>query len=213
MGKSVVIVGPDKHLGELIAGGLGWTDTGNKTIIGGLSRRVLPARLALSETRGLEVPKANEYSKGPRTKTAIDDSTRTAWNFEPHVAEKIFEDFVREHVTFVHRDEWLDRAKGVTKKGRSHHVDQNAEWKDLRRERCSSMLPTRVTFMAASCLYHVDARPTASTAKSGTARRWAFSTIATISVPTRQPEAKRKTRLKISPYVVPGDPVQGSFRA
>ena len=38
MGKSVVIVCPDKHLGGLTSGGLGWTDTGNKNTIGGISR-------------------------------------------------------------------------------------------------------------------------------------------------------------------------------
>ena len=38
MGKSVAIVGPDKHLGGLTSGGLGWTDTGNKAGIGGLAR-------------------------------------------------------------------------------------------------------------------------------------------------------------------------------
>src|SRR5436190_17404189 len=38
MGKSVVIVSPDKHLGGLSSGGLGFTDTGNKAIIGGLAR-------------------------------------------------------------------------------------------------------------------------------------------------------------------------------
>src|SRR3954452_16002902 len=38
MGKSVVIVCPDKHLGGLSSGGLGWTDTGNKAVIGGLAR-------------------------------------------------------------------------------------------------------------------------------------------------------------------------------
>ena len=37
-GKSVVIVSPDNHLGGLSSGGLGWTDTGNKAVIGGLSR-------------------------------------------------------------------------------------------------------------------------------------------------------------------------------
>ena len=37
-GKSVMIVSPDKHLGGLTAGGLGWTDTGKKEAIGGLSR-------------------------------------------------------------------------------------------------------------------------------------------------------------------------------
>src|SRR5512137_698473 len=38
MGKSALIVCPEKHLGGLSSGGLGWTDTGNKTVIGGLSR-------------------------------------------------------------------------------------------------------------------------------------------------------------------------------
>ena len=38
MGKSVVLVSPDRHLGGLSSGGLGWTDTGNKAVIGGLAR-------------------------------------------------------------------------------------------------------------------------------------------------------------------------------
>ena len=38
MGKSAVLVGPDKHLGGLSSGGLGFTDTGNKAVIGGLAR-------------------------------------------------------------------------------------------------------------------------------------------------------------------------------
>src|SRR5687767_2776292 len=37
-GKTVVVVSPDKHLGGLTSGGLGWTDSGNKAVIGGLSR-------------------------------------------------------------------------------------------------------------------------------------------------------------------------------
>ena len=38
MGKSVIVVSPDTHLGGLTASGLGYTDTGNKEVIGGLSR-------------------------------------------------------------------------------------------------------------------------------------------------------------------------------
>src|SRR5690606_25572339 len=37
-GKSVIVVSPDKHLGGLSSGGLGFTDTGNKSVIGGLAR-------------------------------------------------------------------------------------------------------------------------------------------------------------------------------
>lgn len=39
LGKSVVIVCPEKHLGGLSSGGLGFTDTGNKSVIGGLARK------------------------------------------------------------------------------------------------------------------------------------------------------------------------------
>ena len=38
MGKTVVIVCPEKHLGGLSAGGLGWTDSGRKDAVGGISR-------------------------------------------------------------------------------------------------------------------------------------------------------------------------------
>src|ERR687897_1896382 len=38
MGKTVVVVSPDEHLGGLSSGGLGFTDTGDKSVIGGLSR-------------------------------------------------------------------------------------------------------------------------------------------------------------------------------
>src|SRR5947209_7103114 len=38
MGKSVVLIEPGKHLGGLTSGGLGMTDSGNKGVIGGVSR-------------------------------------------------------------------------------------------------------------------------------------------------------------------------------
>src|SRR5689334_1746679 len=38
MGKSVVLIEPSNHLGGLTTGGLGATDIGNKSAIGGLAR-------------------------------------------------------------------------------------------------------------------------------------------------------------------------------
>src|SRR5438105_788722 len=37
-GKSVVIVEPGRHVGGMVSGGLGATDTGNRACIGGYSR-------------------------------------------------------------------------------------------------------------------------------------------------------------------------------
>ena len=55
------------------------------------------------------------------------------WIFEPHVAEQVFEDLVTEHDIPVHRDEWLDREKGVQKTGGRITVDHHAQRQDVSR--------------------------------------------------------------------------------
>lgn len=118
MGKSVILVGPDKHLGGLTSGGLGWTDTGNKAVIGGLAREFY--HRVWRHYDGVDAwrwQKKSEYGNTGQGTPAIDGAQRTMWIFEPSVAEKIFEDFVRENKIVVVRDEWLDRAKGVKKDG------------------------------------------------------------------------------------------------
>ncbi|MDD3910336.1 MAG: FAD-dependent oxidoreductase, partial [Proteiniphilum sp.] len=44
---------------------------------------------------------------------------RTMWTFEPRVAEKVFEDLIRENNITVYRDEWLDREAGVKKENQN----------------------------------------------------------------------------------------------
>jgi hypothetical protein len=118
MGKSVVVVGPDKHLGGLSSGGLGFTDTGNKAVIGGLSREFYHRVWRhYDDGKAWRWQKREEYGNKGQGTPAIDGAQRTMWIFEPHVAEQIFEDLVKEHAITVLRDEWLDRERGVTKKG------------------------------------------------------------------------------------------------
>jgi hypothetical protein len=119
-GKSVVIVSPDIHPGGLSAGGLGYTDTGKKEVIGGLSRdfyhRVFNHYQDDAAWKWMD--KSEDGNKGQGT-PAIDGENRTMWIFEPHVAEKVFEDYIREFNIPVYRDEWLNRESGVMmKKGR-----------------------------------------------------------------------------------------------
>ena len=118
LGKSVVLVGPDTHLGGLSSGGLGWTDTGNKSVIGGLARdfyhRVWKH---YNEDKAWQWQRREEFgNKGQGTK-AMDGENRTMWIFEPHVAEGVFESYVKEFKIPVHRDEWLDRVNGVKLQG------------------------------------------------------------------------------------------------
>lgn len=118
MGKTVVIVCPDKHLGGLSAGGLGFTDTGDKRVIGGLSRDFyhrLWQHYDKPETWKWQ--KKDSYGNKGQGTPAIDGANRTMWIFEPSAAEKVYEDYVKEFNIPVDRDEWLDRANGVKKDG------------------------------------------------------------------------------------------------
>ncbi|WP_332914480.1 FAD-dependent oxidoreductase [Algoriphagus boritolerans] len=115
MGKTVIVVSPDIHLGGLSSGGLGFTDTGNKAVIGGLAREFYH-RLYLhyQQDSAWKWQKREEYGNKGQGTPAIDGENRTMWIFEPHAAERVFEDFVRENQLEIHRDEWLDRESGVT---------------------------------------------------------------------------------------------------
>jgi predicted flavoprotein YhiN len=69
MGKSVLLVEPDKHLGDMSAGGLGYTDIGNKYVVTGLASDFY-RRLG------------KYYDKFEQ------------WVFEPSVASAIFKDYI-----------------------------------------------------------------------------------------------------------------------
>jgi len=118
MGKSVAIVSPEKHLGGLSSGGLGFTDTGNKSVIGGITREFYHRVWKhYQRSDAWKWQKREEYGNKGQGTPAIDGQQRTMWIFEPHVAENVFEDFVREDQIPVFRDEWLDRESGVKKTG------------------------------------------------------------------------------------------------
>lgn len=114
MGKSVIVVSPDKHLGGLTSGGLGYTDTGNKSVIGGLSREFYHRVWQHYNTNDAwKWQKHSEYGNRGQGTVAMDGENRTMWIFEPHVAEQVFEDFITENNITVYRNEWLDRENGV----------------------------------------------------------------------------------------------------
>jgi hypothetical protein len=118
MGKSVIIVSPDKHLGGLSSGGLGYTDTGNKAVIGGLSREFYHRiYMHYQKDESWVQQKKDEYGNKGQGTPAMDGENRTMWIFEPSAAEKIFEAWIKEAGITVVRDAWLDRAKGVKKEG------------------------------------------------------------------------------------------------
>ena len=124
MGKSVILVSPDKHLGGLSSSGLGYTDSGDKSVIGGLSREFYHRIYTYYQNPDVwRWQKREEYGGKGQGSPAIDGDSRTMWIFEPHAAEQIFEDFVKEYNLKVYRGELLERTHGVAiKDGRIESI-------------------------------------------------------------------------------------------
>ncbi|MDX2110697.1 MAG: FAD-dependent oxidoreductase [Verrucomicrobiota bacterium] len=117
MGRSVILIEPGMHLGGLSSGGLGATDIGNKAAIGGLSREFYHrVKLHYNKPESWKWQKPDEYQNNHFGDSGKDADTQ--WTFEPHVAEAIFDQWVREaHVPVVF-GERLDLKNGIIKEGR-----------------------------------------------------------------------------------------------
>ena len=198
LGKSVIVVSPDKHLGGLSSGGLGFTDTGNKEVIGGLSREFYH-RLFLhyDKPESWKWQQKSEYGNKGQGTPAIDGSNRTMWIFEPHAAENVFEDFVRENELNILRDEWLDRKNGVMlDNGRIVSI------KTLSGKTFNGKMFLDATYegdlmAAAGVSYHVGREAT-----SMYQEEWN-------GIQTGVLHHKHWFAKNIDPYVVPGDPSSG----
>ena len=95
MGQTVIIVSPDKHLGGMTSSGLGFTDTGNKEVIGGLAREFYQLIYQhYDKPEAWNWQKRSEYGNKGQGNPAIDGEKRTMWIFEPHVAEASFETMI-----------------------------------------------------------------------------------------------------------------------
>ena len=197
-GKSVIVVSPDIHLGGLSSGGLGYTDTGDKSVIGGLAREFYHRVWQHYNTNeAWNWQKKEEYGNQGQGTPAMDGENRTMWIFEPHVAEKVFEDMVAEDQIRVDSDEWLDRKNGVEMK------DGNiVSITTLSGKKYSGKMFLDTTYegdlmAAAGVSYHVGRE-----GKEVYGEEWN-------GVQTGVLHHKHWFASDISPYVVPGDPNSG----
>lgn len=109
MGKTVVLVCPDKHLGGMTSGGLGWTDFGRKETVGGFALEFYQElKKHYDNPDAWLYQEASEYSRYRKDDKAM-------WVFEPHVAEQTFEKLIADAEVPVFRNQWLDREAGVKK--------------------------------------------------------------------------------------------------
>ncbi|HEY1010995.1 MAG: FAD-dependent oxidoreductase [Daejeonella sp.] len=198
MGRSVIIVSPDKHLGGLSSGGLGFTDTGNKSVIGGLAREFYHRVFMHYQTDSAwKWQKQTEYGNKGQGTPAMDGAERTMWIFEPSVAEKVFEDFIAQYKIKVYRDEWLDRQKGVEKKNGSITSITTLSGKKFNGKMFIDATYEGDLMAASNVRYHVGRE-----ANSLYDEKWNGVQVGTL-------HHGHWFKTNISPYKIPGNPSSG----
>lgn len=190
LGQSVLIVCPDAHLGGMTASGLGWTDSGNKAVIGGKSREFY-ARLKAH----YDDPAAWREEERSESRHYRADSD-AIWVFEPHVAEALFEELVREAEVPVLRGRWLDRDTGVEKSGAKITAIRMESGETFTAEVFIDATYEGDLMAAAGVGYHVgrEANAVYSETLNGVQTRNARS---------------HQFKTKVDPYLTPGDPESG----
>jgi hypothetical protein len=111
MGKLVVVIEPGRNLGGLTSGGLGFTDSGDKRVIGGISREFY-RRIK----QHYDQPTAWKFER-PEQYERYRPGDDAMWTFEPHVAQRTYEQMLAELQIPVIRQQRLDRSSGVILQG------------------------------------------------------------------------------------------------
>ena len=95
MGKTVILAEPGRHLGGMTSGGLSAVDIGDPRSVGGIAREYF-TRLVGKYGKKLEWDQPFKSTGGP--------ATGGAYAIEPHQAERVFEEMVKEAGVKVLRD-------------------------------------------------------------------------------------------------------------
>jgi len=125
MGKRVVLVEAGRHLGGMSVEGLGGTDIDNHN---GFQNSPAVGGLALAFYRRI----SDRYGRRDSFEKMLRGGGKNTglWRFEPHVAEQVFDDWVREAGVVVLRGHRLAERQGVTKNGariRRIHCDNGTD--------------------------------------------------------------------------------------
>lgn len=198
MGKTVVIVSPDTHLGGLSSSGLGRTDSGRQNAIGGIAKEFyhrVYQHYAMSESWPHQSPE--DYLAQREAHGASDAKNETWWVFEPHVAENVFEQFIQENNIKVLRDEWLDREKGVQMKGKRIISITTLSGKTLTGKMFIDATYEGDLMAAAGVTFTIGRESNAKYGEVGN------------GVEVAKNVKNHRFRVPVDPYVTPGDPKSG----
>ena len=191
MGKTVMLIEPGRHIGGLTSGGLGWTDSGNKAVIGGISREFYQRVKKHYDDPAVWIHEKRDSYRFYRGK---DDAM---WTFEPKVAEKILREMLAEAKVSVVFGERLDRAKGVKLDGK-RIVSVGMESGKVFAGKVFIDATYEGDLMAAAGVSYTvgrEANRQYGETINGVARKWNVSS--------------HRFTAKVDPYVTPGDPKSG----
>ena len=190
MGKSVILVCPEQHLGGMTSGGLGWTDSGLKETVGGIAREFYQqVKKHYDKPEAWIYQEPSEYSRYRQEDDAM-------WVFEPHVAEQTFEEMIAESGVPVHRNQWLDRKEGV-KKDENRIVSISMLSGETYKGRIFIDASYEGDLMAAAGVSYTTGRE-ANTVYNET-----------LNGVQKERAVSHQFEYPVSPYIVPGDPSSG----
>ena len=193
MGRTAIIVEPGRHVGGLSAGGLGATDIGNKAAIGGLSRefyRRIGRHYAADAAWRHE--RREEYRRGRR-----EAGEEEMWTFEPHVAERVYRDWLAEKGIEVVFGGRLDlRPGGVEKAGRRIVAFRTEDGRRFAGAMFIDASYEGDLMAKAGVAYHVGREAESVHGESLNGIRAAHA-------------RSHQFTHRVDPYVVPGDPASG----
>ncbi|MCC6144198.1 MAG: FAD-dependent oxidoreductase [Candidatus Hydrogenedentes bacterium] len=190
LGQSVALVAPEKHLGGLTAGGLGWTDSGKKEVVGGFALEFytrIKTHYDKPESWRQQRPQDCEHYK---------KDAKAIWVFEPHVAEQTFEAMLAETKVQVFRDQWLDREKGVEKEGAAIRAITTLDGKRYAGRAFIDATYEGDLMAAAGVSYHVGRESNATY-------------VETHNGIQKERDISNHFESNVSPYVFPDDPASG----
>ena len=195
-GRSVVLVSPTPHLGGLTTSGLGWTDLGQSSILGGLSRTFyqniyLHYQNEAAWNWQTRASFGNTGQGGP----AFNDATQIASVFEPKVAESVFQTMISDENVPVITGR-LDLEDGVVLDGNRIDFIRLEDGREFAGK----------IFIDAS--YEADLLPGAGV--SFTIGRESNATYDEDYNGIQSARAtKNQLRDNIDPYIIPGNPASG----
>lgn len=198
MGKSVVLIEPSDHLGGLTTGGLGQTDIGNKSAIGGISREFyVRIRRHYDSPAAWQWQTRGEYRSVGQSRTSPDESTM--WTFEPHVALAIYRDWLKESGIRVELGQRLDRRAGVI-------TTRSIPWKILSIRMESGEFYRGRMFIDAT--YEGDLMAAAGVAcTSGREDNSKYGE--TLNGSQKEKAVHHQFARGVSPFLIPGEPASG----